>query len=264
MANEPDIQPTEIQAWLDQNDHSREWLAEATGSSFGTVAGWLAKGKPRAIPAPTLRLIERLMCDDLLGEPQYSYSDAKVIRQAMNQEGYASLRDFVRDAVVANARRITGAREKIVEMRTAVVGDSTSERSVQFWIDLRGGVAAGSQISSQVIEEPIPAGKEYPDDHYALRVFGQSMEPQIPDGSTIVVKSWPSDRTPKKGVIVVYSDGSGSTLKVFGYRKAKSGEESDSMGNIPVLRSLNPAFQDVQTMDGGKIDAVYVETISKP
>jgi len=31
------------------------------------------------------------------------------------------------------------------------------------------------------------------------------------------------------------------------------------MGNIPVLRSLNPAYPEVQTLEGGKIDAVLVE-----
>lgn len=131
-----------------------------------------------------------------------------------------------------------------------------------FWIDLRGGVAAGAPISGHLVEEPVAVRKSWPDDHYALRVFGQSMEPKIPDGSLIVVRRWPAEKgTPRKGTIVVYSDGTGSSLKEFGYRKAKPGErsEADAMGNLPVLRSLNPAFPEVQTLEGGKIDAVLVE-----
>lgn len=257
------ITPQDINEWLEDSGRSRDWLAEQTGASKATIDGWLAKGKPKPIQAPTLRLIERLMCDDLLGEPQYSYADAKVIRQAMNQQGYASLKDFVRDAVIANARRIIGAREKIVELHSAVVSEDTPKTiDSPFWLEFRGGVAAGSQISSQLIEDDtVAVAKKFGSDHYALRVFGDSMSPRIPDGSTIVVKKWPDDRTPKRDTIVVYSDGTGSSLKVFGYRKAKAGEECDNMGNVPVLRSLNPAFQDVQTLDGGKIDAVYVETL---
>ena len=134
--------------------------------------------------------------------------------------------------------------------------------STGLWIDLRGGVAAGAPISSHIVEEPVRVKRTYPDDHYALRVFGQSMEPKIPDGSLIIVKHWPTTKgTPKKGTIVVYSDGTGSTLKEFGYRKAKPSEltEADAMGNIPVLRSLNKAYPEVQTLEDGKIHAILVE-----
>ncbi|RYD38433.1 MAG: S24 family peptidase [Verrucomicrobiaceae bacterium] len=130
------------------------------------------------------------------------------------------------------------------------------------WIDLRGGVAAGAPISSHIVEEPVRVKRTFPDDHYALRVFGQSMEPKIPDGALIIVKHWPREKgTPRKGTIVVYSDGTGSTLKEFGYRKAKPSEltEADAMGNIPVLRSLNKAYPEVQTLEDGKIDAILVE-----
>ena len=130
------------------------------------------------------------------------------------------------------------------------------------WIDLHGGVAAGAPISSHITAEPVATKKSWPEDHYALRVFGQSMEPKIPDGALIIVKHWPIEKgTPRKGTIVVYSDGTGSSLKEFGYRKAKPGEslDADAMGNIPVLRSLNPAYPEVQTLEGGKIDAVLVE-----
>lgn len=168
---------------------------------------------------------------------------------------------LVSDAARPELSKATKPSSAMLPFPATREAEEPEPRSKVHWIDLRGGVAAGSQISAHVIEEPIRSGKAYPDDHYALRVFGQSMEPRIPDGSTIIVQAWPSDRKPKKGAIVVYSDGSGSTLKVFGYRKAKAGEESDDMGNVPVLRSLNPAFPDAQTMDGGKVDAVFVEVL---
>lgn len=131
----------------------------------------------------------------------------------------------------------------------------------EFWLDLYGGIAAGQPIDF-IAQEPIPVAKEYPEDHYAYRVFGQSMEPKIKDGSVIVVKQWGTAKGfPKKGTIVVYSDGSGITLKEFGYRKAGPDEEADTFGNVPVLRSLNKAFPDVQTMEGGRIEAIFVESL---
>ncbi|QJE95991.1 S24 family peptidase [Luteolibacter luteus] len=259
MANESEITAAEITNWLSENGHSREWLAAQTGTSVGTVANWLAANKPRPIPVPTLKLIERLMCDDLLGAPQYSYSDAKVIRRAMAQEGYTSLHDFTRDAVVANAKKIMGAREKIVELQT----EAADPAAKRFWKTMLGGVAAGAPIA-YVAEAEIEVGKEYPEGCYALKVFGASMEPKVSDGATIIVEPWDRTRTPKKGTIVVYSDASGSSLKEYGYRAATEADDPErvnSVGKVAVLRSLNPSFPDIQTMEEGRIDAVLVDIL---
>ncbi|MCW1922684.1 S24 family peptidase [Luteolibacter arcticus] len=130
------------------------------------------------------------------------------------------------------------------------------------WVDFKGGLAAGAPIDGDLVEEPIPSLKQWPDDHYALRVFGRSMEPKVRDGALIIVKAWPTDKgTPRKGTLVVYHDGHGASLKEFGYRKAEAGEEGDSFGNVAVLRSINKAFPDVQMLEGGKIEAVLVDVL---
>jgi hypothetical protein len=33
------------------------------------------------------------------------------------------------------------------------------------------------------------------------------------------------------------------------------------MGKVPVLRSINPEFPDVETIEGGRIVAVFVEVL---
>ena len=104
--------------------------------------------------------------------------------------------------------------------------------------------------------------KAYPADHYALKVCGRSMEPKIADGATIVVQRFQDKGFPKKGTIVVYNDGHGATLKEFGYRKAKAGEEANGFGQVPVLRSLNKEFPEVQTMEGGRVDGIFQEIIN--
>ena len=130
------------------------------------------------------------------------------------------------------------------------------------WIDLCGGIAAGSPISSDAPHEPIPVANAYPTDCYALRVFGHSMEPKIADGSTIVVQRLTAGTHPKQGKFVVYSDAYGLSLKKLAYRKAKAGEEANSLGKVAILESTNPDFPEVQTMDGGRIEAVFVASIS--
>jgi hypothetical protein len=129
-----------------------------------------------------------------------------------------------------------------------------------YWLDGRGAVAAGAPIDA-VEWAPVEVPKEFPEDHYVLKVNGNSMAPKIPDEAMIVVREWREQGFPKKGTIVVYSDANGSTLKEFGYRKAREGEEANSFGMVPVLKSLNPASKEVQTMEGGKIDAVFVEVL---
>lgn len=129
------------------------------------------------------------------------------------------------------------------------------------WIDLAGGVAAGSPIATDAPREPIPVPRDFPDGHYALRVFGQSMEPKIPDGSIIIVKRLAEGTFPKKTSIVVYSDAYGHSLKELGYRTAREDEEANAFGKVAVLKSLNPRFPDVQTIDSGRLEAVWVETL---
>lgn len=130
-----------------------------------------------------------------------------------------------------------------------------------FWIDLAGGVAAGSPIASDAPHEPIRSPKNFDAGHYALRVFGQSMEPRIPDGAVIVVKRLAEGTFPKKSSIVVYSDAYGLSLKELGYRAARADEEANAFGKVAVLKSLNPRFPDVQTIDSGRLEAVWVETL---
>ncbi|RYD62374.1 MAG: hypothetical protein EOP83_14800 [Verrucomicrobiaceae bacterium] len=178
-----------------------------------------------------------------------------------------SFSQFVSDLLAEEAGIVTG---DVVPFPASMVAEGDKDprynsrltEMPRQWIDMLGGLAAGTPITGHVMQEPIEVEKNYDSDHYALRVFGSSMEPKIKDGATIIVRRWSTEKgVPKKGTLVVWSDGTGSSLKEFGYRKAKADEEGDSMGNVPVLRSLNKAFPEVQVLEGGRIDAVFVEVL---
>ena len=284
----PGMQPTkdEIKAWLKTAGHSRSWLGEQCGGiTKRTVDNWLSS--PQEIPAGSLALIARLMAEDDAAEaarlrraagaeaqifsvevdlPTFrAYNKAALDRnltieqwviQTCDEEVSRLSRKIIPIAAPATAIPVSPARERERERSRDIAA-----RVKHHWIDLLGGIAAGSPVSSDVDTAPIEVAKEYPDDHYALRVFGQSMAPKITDGDTIIVRRWQDQGFPKKGTLVVYNDAHGATLKEFGYRKAKPGEDGDTFNNIPVLKSLNPAFREVQTMEGGRIDAVFVELV---
>jgi SOS-response transcriptional repressor LexA len=273
-----ELSQADVKQWLADHPerNGRFWLAEQLNTEKRTVDNWLSS--PRGIPAHAQREIERMMAADRESEraeqpapPMSLVAEVDLERfdtynRAALSEGMI-IRDWMIKVLDQAARRDMDAGMNIDPLSIAkfpkAAEDQAEYRSKSYWIDLHGGVAAGAQITSQVVPEPIPVDKQYPSDHYALRVFGQSCEPKIPDGSTIVVKAMVNGGYPRIGTIVVYSDATGSALKEFGYRKANRGEEdmADRMGNIPVLRSVNPAFPDVQTLDGGKIDAVFVEVL---
>lgn len=286
----------EIDARLDKLGKNRAWLAETSGRPPGSVRAALA---PNAVPKQRSKLLQKALSDAIEREESSRGPAVAVVagvyeirqdaKQAADTDeasrlvGAKSLADFCLMAITHRANEIIAKRvdpcgfkitpipepvkiadpiDNIAEFPASMVADDVKPYTTAagHWLDLMGGVAAGAQISSDVHAAPIPVLKEYPAGHYALRVFGTSMEPKIPDGSTIVVQSW-QEGFPRKGTIVVYSDASGSTLKEFGYRKAAVDEEADAMGNVPVLRSLNQKAKDATTMDGGRIDAVYVETL---
>jgi len=253
-----------VKEWLSNHaDRDRHWLAEKCGTEKRTVDNWLSS--PQPIPAKATLIIRQLMIEDSERERAASGVPPMSIVLEVDGETFdrynhaATARDMIIRKWAIWVLDEAAKRDQIeVPANITPLGHGTDQPI--YWLDLAGGIAAGSQISTQVVVEPIKVSKDFPAGHYALRVFGRSMEPKIPDGSLIVVKAF-DNGFPRKGTIVVYSDGLGSTLKEFGYRKARAGEEADSMGNVPVLRSLNPNFKNVQTMDGGKIEAVFVEVL---
>ena len=269
----------DIKEWLKTTARSREWLAAQCGNiSKRTVDNWLSS--PKEIPLATLALIGRLMEDDRRAEehrrkrqdPQPQIFSVEVDLATFRdysraaQEARLTLEEWVIHTCDAEVGRL--AHDKVIALPPALVSARVQEEeapladtSPGFWIDLHGGIAAGARISSDIQPEPVRVSRDYPADHYALKVFGRSMEPKIRDGALIVVKHWHGQGFPRKGTIVAYSDGQGATLKEFGYRKAHPGEDADTFGNVPVLRSLNKEFPDVQTLEGGRIDAVLVETV---
>lgn len=260
------IQFQDIEKRLAVIGKDRAWLAKESKRSPGSIRSALA---PNAHIKQRSALLQKALTDAI--EREEAAQSGAVAIQSKTPPGYSeiflsdeeydladkasrlvnspTMAAFCRDAIQAEAQRI------IERFAITPIASHPSH-----WLDLCGGIAAGAPISSDASHEPIPVDREYPENHYALRVFGKSMETKIPDSSTIVVKRW-KEGFPKKGTIVVYSDGHGSTLKVFGYREGTADEHKDAMGNVPILRSLNKSFPEVQTMDGGRIEAVFVEVL---
>lgn len=103
---------------------------------------------------------------------------------------------------------------------------------------------------------PVPAGYD-PATHYVLRVNGQSMEPDYPDGSHIVCRKLKPGEFAKKNDDVIACDASGAYFKRLLYRK--DGPKGDTPRKAtPRLVSINPDFPEVTPLADCPIVAVVV------
>lgn len=265
----------EVKAWLKRINRDRRWLADEAGVSKNTVNNWFSGSTP--MPTKARRIIELLMGSISTGtrlteQPRVSLvleiepANFDSYNQAASAKhmGVREWASTVLDQASASQRLRPNAFEsrdrKVVSLPTSVA----QKRHSHYSIICRGGVAAGTQMAC-IDQSEIPASKKYPKDHYALLVSGQSMEPDIPDNSHIVVRPWKHSDPIKENSIVVYSDSSGSSLKHFHFRSATPDDNPDfvdSAGKIAVLRSVNPGYPDVRAIEGGKIDAVFVELLA--
>lgn len=129
--------------------------------------------------------------------------------------------------------------------------------SLGYNLEVIGNIAAGGLQPGDTIPYYVKANRPLGKDEYVLRVEGKSMEPIIADGSLVVMRKHTIPPVPKVGTIVEYYDERGVTLKKLGRKKNPETGKMDY-----VLHPLNPAFGDIEPMDGGKISGLYVETLS--
>lgn len=259
------IQFEDIEKRLAVIGKDRAWLAKESKRSPGSIRSALA---PNAHIKQRSSLLQKALTDAI--EREEATQSGATSTQSRTPPGYSEIFLTNEEYDIADkASRLVNSPTMAAFCRDAIQAEAQRiiERSAiashpSHWIDLCGGIAAGSPISSDAPHEPIPVANAYPTDCYALRVFGHSMEPKIADGSTIVVQRLAAGNHPKQGKFVVYSDAYGLSLKKLAYRKAKAGEEANSLGKVAILESTNPDFPEVQTMDGGRIEAVFVASIS--
>jgi SOS-response transcriptional repressor LexA len=256
----------QIKIWLKHPDRNRAWLADACRVAKITVDRWLSSSID--VPPKQLIRIAQLMAAPEEKPPVSKPVESVLVIKTTPEENEAWSKaalakgQILADWAITAIQSVYQAEQEETQHIIARSSIPPLASHPSHWIDLCGGIAAGSPISSDAPHEPIPVANAYPIDCYALRVFGHSMEPKIADGSTIVVQRLTAGNHPKQGKFVVYSDAYGLSLKKLAYRKAKAGEEANSLGKVAILESTNPDFPEVQTMDGGRIEAVFVASIS--
>lgn len=272
----------DIKKWLRDIGKDRKWLAEQCDVSLSTVNSWLSTD--RGVAAKAVLVIQHLMNEtnckstyqdiqpqalpdlDARGkmEVRLDYDtqrkvEKEALRLGMELSAYCT--EAVewcctqadigkRLAARLAAKRKTAPEPDTLAKPVLKQAYAPSFDTSPYTIELVGNISAGNLMEGDTIPETLRISRQYPKGSYALRVCGRSMEPAVADGALIVVRPHTVPPVPKAGTLVVYSDGRGVTLK----RLAEH-------GGSYTLESINPAYPDIEPMDGGRITAVYVETI---
>lgn len=247
----------DIKDWLKTIGKNREWLAEKTLVSKRTVDNWITTARP--IPPAKLSLIEKLMH----GEEEIEFElppDFEKQLRSLADEMHKKLEDMVSYILQVTAREYykNAAKEEPARRQFTPVETFPSIADESYNLSVIGNIAAGGLQAGDTIPYHIKANRPLGKDEYVLRVEGKSMEPVIMDGSLVVMRKHTIPPVPKLGTIVEYFDERGVTLKKLGRRKNPETGKQEY-----ILKPLNPAFGDIEPMDGGKISGVYVETLEK-
>ena len=256
----------DIKKWLKDSGKSREWLAEQCGVGKRVLDNWLSAARP--VPSKALLIIQRLMTETIFPIPpqveiDFTDEEWEVISAAMtatqqtfmefiNSAFRNALKDFADIALKNAAKEKEEARKKFTPVETFTAPPLEAQGRII------GNIAAGNLADGDTIPQDIRLYRELEKGEYLLRVNGHSMEPSIPDGSVVIMKKYTIPPIPKPGTIVQYHDERGVTLKKLVRRK---NPETGKMEYT--LHPINPAFGDIEPMDGGKISGIYVETLDR-
>lgn len=270
----------QIKNWLRASGKDRFWLAEQCGVEKVSVDGWFSRNN---FPKAQLALIQKLISETQ--PPPYEIEGKENMGKL-----FITLNPESQDAVLAECRRLNitlsaycslvvewcattpeghaviqslihGAPLPSVVMDLAPLVQSSTPHTEQplsrdYAASIIGEIAAGALFPGDTVPQTIRFSRPLGKGEYLLRVNGKSMEPVIPDGAVVVMRKHTIPPVPKVGTIVEYNDERGVTLKKLGRRKNPETGKMDY-----VLTPLNPAYKEIEPMDGGKISAVYVEML---
>ncbi len=258
----------DIKKWLKASGKSREWLAEQCGVDKRTLNNWLSVS--REVPSKALLIIQRLMTEKISPIPpqveiDFTDEEWEVISAAMtatqqtfmefiNSAFRNALKDFADIALQNAAKEKEATRKKFTPVETfpAVAA------SLDYTTQVAGNTAAGKPSSGETVPQDIRIYRPLEWGEFVLRVNGKSMEPEIPDESLVIIKKYEDYLFPALGSLVVYNEGNDYTLKKLAKRK---NPETGKMEYV--LKSINPAYKDVEPIAEGKISGIYVETLDR-
>ena len=258
----------DIKKWLKDIGRDRFWLAEQCKVDKRTVDSWLSSD--RALPARAIILINQLMTPNTVEKEgrnlrrvetltlQFSKSEWEDVLEYQKLYPKKTVQELAEEFVLnLSASLQKGISQIIPEVEKMEIAP-VMIASLESCGTIIGNIAAGNLADGDTIPQDIRLYRDLEKGEYLLRVNGHSMEPAIADGSVVIMRKHTIPPIPKVGSIVQYHDERGVTLKKLSRKKNPETGKWDY-----TLHPLNPAFGDIEPMDGGKISGIYVETLDR-
>jgi SOS-response transcriptional repressor LexA len=219
--------------------------------------------RPTGKPLP-IRFSENQLSEIESVAQEFNMSRAEIIRLAcsaglvalkkLNPEGLAKA---VANVLIESHPNHLQPASRYPEAVEKIHPEADNSPKSTYGVSVVGNIAAGSLQPGDTIPYSIQTSRPLGKNEYVLRVEGKSMEPVIMDGSLVIMRRHTVPPVPKAGTIVEYYDERGVTLKKLARRKNK---ETGKMEYV--LHPLNPAFGDIEPMDGGRVSAVFVDVLT--
>lgn len=254
-----------VHQWLKKERRSQTWLAEKCGVTVQAVSNWLRENNFQPISAAAQITIRALMEEDAAASQatpphslvlEFDDEDYAVIEQAALQKP-ETVREWAKrtlnEAADADMREIAATLGNAKPSPRILPSPPSNLIQLPFYGTVAAGMPGGP-LDTADGTHPVP-GSYDPATHYVLRVNGQSMEPDYPDGSHVVCRKLRDGEFAKKGQDVISHDASGAYFKRLVYQK--DGKKGDAPRKaVPRLVSINPEFPEVLPVSDCPIVAV--------
>ena len=232
-------------------------LAKASGIPYTTIKGWYEKGY-EGLKLPTLRKLSNFFCttldywalDEIKNPLSSSYDTSLTEKESKIMDIYRQLTEF-------NQHKIEGMielklQEQQEEQKQYQIENKASEKfevhsSIEpaYAVIYRGQLAAGKPIHHyddlfevEYMQSPYPAAD------FAWQVVGDSMEPDIADGSIIYTRTVSREEVRNGDTVVVNINGEYNCKDIYYYPTE----------NLVELRSINPLHETQRYYLGDETD----------
>lgn len=239
----------EIDGRLETLGKNRQWLAEITGRSEGSIRAALA---PNSVPKNRTALLQKALSDAIEKEESAQRASVRLPDQlalaptpdefdAWDRASRAAKAETLKKWAIDELNKAAAAwsASKVI----SITKGATEQAADIIELPFLGAVAAGEPVSA-TLHETVVVPREYPDGHFVVEINGRSGEPQFMDGERWVIDGRDCF-TPKKGKPCIVSDGYGSYLKKWNPKRQ-------------VFESINPEFNDVLPLAEAKLQGYPV------
>lgn len=272
------MDPDEIKTFRKQKKLSQEKLGDLCGVTKATVSKW-EKGQRNPSGSALIQL-KRILHGDTMIVPLNDL-EIRMLDESVRLGGFKSREDYLTESLKhmiqhggflepdnvepdinlgeIDHHTLPGiSNNKVTHLHLVERNEeapSITEDDTVHTLPLLGAIAAGSGITGDNLDE-VAVSRYYPEDHFALRVMGDSMDngsaDAIPDGSLAIIRKMPESQPyAAKNRIYAWCLDDGQVLKKFTRRKV----DGKTQG---FLESLNPAYAAIPYEEGMKPQGEFI------